>query len=80
MSYRTDRCGPCMCGAVDCRSCGPAQGYAFPYNEDEDEDDAEFRGGFRRDDEPTVTEPDEDYVCDKSLADYEAELDARASQ
>jgi len=22
MSY-----GPCMCGATDCRSCGPAQGY-----------------------------------------------------
>jgi hypothetical protein len=19
--------GPCMCGATDCRSCGPAQGY-----------------------------------------------------
>ena len=18
---------PCMCGAIDCRSCGPAQGY-----------------------------------------------------
>lgn len=20
--------GPCMCGAIDCPSCGPAQGYA----------------------------------------------------
>ncbi len=20
-------CGPCMCGATDCPSCGPAQGY-----------------------------------------------------
>ena len=19
--------GPCMCGAIDCKSCGPAQGY-----------------------------------------------------
>ena len=27
MSYRTDWCGPCMCGATDCPSCGPAQGY-----------------------------------------------------
>ena len=22
------RYGPCMCGATDCPSCGPAQGYA----------------------------------------------------
>lgn len=21
--------GPCMCGAMDCQSCGPAQGYAI---------------------------------------------------
>ena len=25
--------GPCMCGATDCPSCGPAQGYAL-YDED----------------------------------------------
>ena len=25
--------GPCMCGAMDCPSCGPAQGYAL-YDED----------------------------------------------
>ena len=25
--------GPCMCKAMDCPSCGPAQGYAL-YNED----------------------------------------------
>ena len=24
---RLDRFGPCMCGATDCPSCGPAQGY-----------------------------------------------------
>ena len=22
-------CGPCMCGATDCPSCGPAQGYSL---------------------------------------------------
>ena len=44
-------CGPCMCGATDCPSCGPAQGYAVVkiwdqkqgrwvwVNPDEDEDD-----------------------------------------
>lgn len=26
-----DRIGPCMCGATDCRSCGPAQGYDPDY-------------------------------------------------
>jgi hypothetical protein len=23
----------CDCGAMDCRSCGPAQGYDYPYRE-----------------------------------------------
>ena len=35
------RFGPCMCGATDCRSCGPAQGYTLDENE-EDFEDSEF--------------------------------------
>ena len=27
MRYQTP--GPCMCGAMDCPNCGPAQGYAI---------------------------------------------------
>jgi hypothetical protein len=38
-----NRFGPCMCGATDCRSCGPAQGYRLDdedaeYGDDRDED------------------------------------------
>lgn len=44
--------GPCMCGATDCPSCGPAQGYVvvrvwdahvrrYVWRNPEDEDDAE---------------------------------------
>lgn len=28
--------GPCMCGAPDCRSCGPAQGYPPGYTGDDE--------------------------------------------
>lgn len=52
--------GPCMCGACDCPSCGPAQGYTvvrvWDHNlgryvhrnpeDDEDEDDREFEPAF----------------------------------
>lgn len=27
--------GPCMCGALDCKSCGPAQGY-YDYEDSDD--------------------------------------------
>ena len=51
---RIDHLGPCMCGATDCPSCGPAQGYEVrkvwdykrggwkfvnPDSEDEDDED-----------------------------------------
>jgi len=43
---------PCLCGALDCRSCGPAQGY--PVERDADErDDADAWLERRRDDELT---------------------------
>jgi hypothetical protein len=50
--------GPCMCGAIDCRSCGPAQGYPWPYREEgEDEpDEPEIEP-----DPPEYT-PDEEYL------------------
>ncbi len=45
------RYGPCMCGATDCLSCGPAQGYEVVrvwrngrytwINPEEDDDDAD---------------------------------------
>jgi len=45
---------PCMCGAIDCRICGPLQGYRVKSTaqlwdcedgyEDEDEDDDEGEG------------------------------------
>lgn len=35
-------CGPCMCGATDCPSCGPAQGYRLvPKEDDTTADDVE---------------------------------------
>ena len=37
MPYRPDRFGPCMCGAIDCPSCGPAQGYEYPLRPLDDE-------------------------------------------
>jgi hypothetical protein len=39
MSYYPQKYGPCMCGATDCRSCGPAQGYRLDVDEDEDDFD-----------------------------------------
>lgn len=61
------RFGPCMCGATDCPSCGPAQGYSL----DDEERDNDF-------DEPDDYPDDRwaDQACDQ----YERELDARASQ
>lgn len=56
--------GPCMCGACDCPSCGPAQGYtvvrAWDYKrgryvhrnpEDDDDDDREFEPACEPDDD-----------------------------
>lgn len=42
---------PCLCGALDCRSCGPAQGY--PVELDDERDDADAWLERRRDDELT---------------------------
>ena len=36
----TDRYGPCMCGALDCSSCGPAQGY-YEYEDEGEEPEEE---------------------------------------
>lgn len=37
---------PCMCGAIDCRICGPLQGYRIDYDEPEERDisDDEIHG------------------------------------
>ena len=35
----------CMCGATDCRSCGPAQGYRYPPLSDRQESEIEDRAG-----------------------------------
>lgn len=43
---------PCLCGALDCRSCGPAQGY--PVELDDEQDDADAWAERRRDDELTA--------------------------
>lgn len=47
---------PCLCGAIDCRSCGPAQGYPVECDDDE-QDDADEWYERRRDD--AMTERDE---------------------
>lgn len=49
---------PCLCGAIDCRSCGPAQGH-YPAEDDGDDgdDDADAWAERRRDD--ALTERDE---------------------
>ncbi len=31
----------CMCGAIDCPECGPAQGYCYPFEDLDDPDDFE---------------------------------------
>ena len=43
---------PCLCGALDCRSCGPAQGYHVE-RDDDAQDDADAWLERRRDDELT---------------------------
>jgi hypothetical protein len=65
-----------MCGATDCRSCGPAQGYAAG---PEDEDDEDAVPGIDQG-QPFDDFDDGDFAADKGAADYEAELDARATQ
>lgn len=49
--YPQGRGGPCMCGAIDCRSCGPAQGYSLDPDPREDEE---------REDEEREFEPQND--------------------
>ena len=45
---------PCLCGALDCRSCGPAQGYSVERDDDDDDDtDADDWLDRRCDDELT---------------------------
>lgn len=60
--------GPCMCGACDCPSCGPAQGYTVVRvwdhklgryvhrnpEDDEEEDDREFEPAFEPDDDRDI--------------------------
>ena len=67
-----------MCGATDCPSCGPAQGYTvikrwngkrYVFVNPEDGDDDE------PDDEPDC-EPD-DYLADIAADKYERDIDAR---
>ena len=48
----SERGRPCLCGALDCRSCGPAQGY--PVETDDDRDDADAWAERRRDDALTA--------------------------
>jgi len=43
MSWHPQSNGPCMCGAPDCPSCGPAQGYTIcPYCKRHDCEDPEL--------------------------------------
>lgn len=75
------RIGPCMCGATDCRSCGPAQGYRLDgedaeHGDDRDED-AE-RGlatleadGFDLDDGP------DERAADAAADRYQRDIEAR---
>ena len=50
----SERGRPCLCGALDCRSCGPAQGYSVERDDDDDDDtDADDWLDRRRDDELT---------------------------
>ncbi len=62
----------CMCGATDCSSCGPAQGFG---PEDEDGMSTLEAEGFDLDDD----DPDE-HAADLAADRYERDLDARASQ
>ena len=48
----SERGRPCLCGALDCRSCGPAQGYSVE-RDDDDDTDADDWLDRRRDDELT---------------------------
>lgn len=50
-------CEPCMCGATDCPSCGPAQGYRVEflpgrgYYNPEPEDDDEIEEAVESDED-----------------------------
>jgi len=79
------RIGPCMCGATDCPSCGPAQGYEvvriwrrgrYIHVNPEDASEEELEAADEGDD---FSEPDE-YAADHASDLYERELDRRASQ
>lgn len=59
MTYRNY--GPCMCGATDCPSCGPAQGYTvvkvwrngrYTYINPEDDDEVDDGDDFIEPDPP----------------------------
>lgn len=81
------RAGPCMCGATDCPSCGPAQGYrverrkvrgrvAFVNSDDDDDDDDDETVALDADGIDLDDEPDEhaaDLACDR----WERGIDAR---
>lgn len=83
MSARTP--GPCMCGATDCASCGPAQGYTVVrkyvngrvtfVNPDDDEDGeggpATLEGDDFGNDEP------DDHAADRACDRWERDIDAR---
>lgn len=79
------RIGPCMCGATDCPSCGPAQGYEvvriwrrgrYIHVNPEDLEDGELEAADEGDD---FSEPDE-YGADRAADLYERDLDRTASQ
>ena len=73
----------CMCGATDCPSCGPAQGYRvirvwdakarrYRWINPDDDDEAPEAD----DDDFDPPEPD-DYAADAAADRYERDIDAR---
>lgn len=70
--------GPCMCGATDCPSCGPAQGYAvvkrwngkrYVYVNPEDGDDGE------PDCEPDYFNEPDSYADDAASDRYQRDIE-----
>ncbi len=79
------RIGPCMCGATDCPSCGPAQGYTVARRWDHKKARYVFCNPEDGEEEPEEVEPDyepdySDRYADAACDRYEQELDRRASQ
>lgn len=82
--------GPCMCGATDCPSCGPAQGYEIrkvwtragwrwinPEDDDGDDGDDDGMAALEEDGfDLSGSEPD-DHAANMAADRYERDIDAR---